>query len=811
MAYFATNIFPADGVRTEWDFSFAGVSPDSASGTLPYLFPQDVRVVEMYRDASGAPAVSERTIELVAPNRVRVVGAPIAAGRQVKIYRQTEDRYPLVDYRDGQTVSDSDLDLASRQALFIAQETQDYASGNIQLDVHDNFNAKDRRIVNLGAGINPTDAVSVKQTWDAVRVPPGEGPIPPLPTAAQRANRVLTFDAAGNPSATGPVAGSAVELALDLANPAKGARMVALPDGGLVSDLPARITASEQLVGDLALPNGATKIGIGETTVASLLRERVSATVYGLSTTGTAEQNRAALQAALNAHRVVFIPAGRFVCYPVFLNSGNTIVGTGASSELFMPADVPRLLPDGTASKPIGLLHVDSMSAASSVNDLVIQNIRLTGDVLLAGFSEFDHLICFNGVNRVHLSNVSLVGFRGDGICLGHGYGDATARFNTYITGEDVDFDGINNNNRNCLSVVSGQHIRFARGTMRNATRGDMPGAVDIEPQNRADACQDIEIRGYRCENIGGTSGVMGVYADTMGVGPEFFTAPITGIRFIDNTIVGCTNRGGAWGVKINRQSGSSVAPRNDVLIRGNFVQDVRMVGNIIGMSGVQHIDNSYDYSADGLHIGQATAGVFDIESTGNYYRRVGYVTGCATWVSTASRVILEDRYDRCGAAGSQYGTITFETGSSDQVRLGDVTITSNLSPKGVSFMTVHTTDIVSNRMGNPRMVELPNEFEDKYIPEEQRVSRTLNALWDRFPHGETVITYPADPIYGRCMVKTVRYYDRTLGTSIHTTYQEMQPDPTGAKAYSILRRRPNPTTGAWQNWREYPGTTVPT
>ena len=123
----ATNIFTADGVRTDWAFQFDGVAPDNNSGTTPYLYGEDVLVQEIYRDASGAEVIVERQRELIAPNTVRVLGAPIAAGHTVKVFRNTQDRYPLVDYRDRQTVSEFDLDLAARQVLYVAMETKDIA------------------------------------------------------------------------------------------------------------------------------------------------------------------------------------------------------------------------------------------------------------------------------------------------------------------------------------------------------------------------------------------------------------------------------------------------------------------------------------------------------------------------------------------------------------------------------------------------------------------------------------------------------------------------------------------------------------
>lgn len=230
MTYLATNVFLADGATTFWDFSFAGVSPDSGSGTLPYLYPADVRALEMYKDSEGNAASAERivTIDPALPLRANIAGLPIAAGRQVKIYRSTEIRFPLVDYRDRQTVSEFDLDLANRQSIFVAQETQDAAQTALALDKNDNYDVKDHRIVNLAPGVDDGDAVNVRQLRRTVRVPSTEAVIPELPAAATRAGKVLTFDSAGSPQVVFPSNESALALAMRLASsaPGNGAEMV---------------------------------------------------------------------------------------------------------------------------------------------------------------------------------------------------------------------------------------------------------------------------------------------------------------------------------------------------------------------------------------------------------------------------------------------------------------------------------------------------------------------------------------------------------------------------------------------------------
>ena len=206
MAYLATNVFIGDGVKTFFDFSFAGVSPDADSGTTPYLYAVDVKATELYIDIEGNAQEAERivTIDPALPLRANIVGLPVVAGRQIKIYRSTEIRFPLVDYRDQQSVSEFDLDLANRQAIFVAQEARDLSMTTVL-----------------------TGAIRVAGTESVAPIPEN---------ASNRAGKILTFDMDGQPQATFLNSGTAVELEMALASTAagKGASKVYLEGGGTV-------------------------------------------------------------------------------------------------------------------------------------------------------------------------------------------------------------------------------------------------------------------------------------------------------------------------------------------------------------------------------------------------------------------------------------------------------------------------------------------------------------------------------------------------------------------------------------------------
>ena len=227
--FYASTFVVADGVTRTWPFSFAGVNTGQESGTTPYLYPTDVKVQEIYTDSAGNKQTMQRTGTINSPNQITIDGPAIIAGREIRIYRETELRFPLVDYRDLQSVSEHDLDLANRQAVFIAQETRDTASANLLYDAQGHFNAGGRRIVNMAPGIDDNDAVNMSQHRRTLRVPMTDPATKELPAGEDRKYKILSFDINGDPVTLFPPQGTALELEMalyDRLDPTKGAERV---------------------------------------------------------------------------------------------------------------------------------------------------------------------------------------------------------------------------------------------------------------------------------------------------------------------------------------------------------------------------------------------------------------------------------------------------------------------------------------------------------------------------------------------------------------------------------------------------------
>ena len=127
-------------------------SQDTFSITFPYLSNTHVTV----RVATVAKTEGTH-YNISTGNIVFTAGNIPAAATAVRIVRVTERVSPLVDFKDGSTLLEADLDTANRQSFYISQETDE---GALVADVDGNWDADSKKIVNLAAPTADTDAVN---------------------------------------------------------------------------------------------------------------------------------------------------------------------------------------------------------------------------------------------------------------------------------------------------------------------------------------------------------------------------------------------------------------------------------------------------------------------------------------------------------------------------------------------------------------------------------------------------------------------------------------------------------------------------
>jgi hypothetical protein len=111
--YYSINEFPGNGVQTNFDISFAG----------GYLSRSHVKAYVANSDKSTQVV----TFEWIADFQVRMY-PPIPTGQTLVVYRQTPIDTPLADFNDGAILTEDNLDLNARQAVFAIAEATDLAT-----------------------------------------------------------------------------------------------------------------------------------------------------------------------------------------------------------------------------------------------------------------------------------------------------------------------------------------------------------------------------------------------------------------------------------------------------------------------------------------------------------------------------------------------------------------------------------------------------------------------------------------------------------------------------------------------------------
>ena len=116
MALYATNRFAGDEVTTQYEINFVGM----------YLSKSHVKAYVINNATGVMYPVTILPSQWL--NATTISGfAPVAIGHTLVIYRDTP-KTPLVDFVDGARITESSLDTAARQGMFIAAEISDLLS-----------------------------------------------------------------------------------------------------------------------------------------------------------------------------------------------------------------------------------------------------------------------------------------------------------------------------------------------------------------------------------------------------------------------------------------------------------------------------------------------------------------------------------------------------------------------------------------------------------------------------------------------------------------------------------------------------------
>lgn len=155
---------------------------------------------------------------------------------------------------------------------------------------------------------------------------------------------------------------------------------------------------------------------------------------------------------------------------------------------------------------------------SNSIKNIKFIGAKFSGNVNEKGFDELLHLVCMHGVSNVTFEYCSFVGFMGDGVAVCRGLKEEEEgviirdAYNRDVNFYKCNFDGVNNDNRQGISLYycDGFSIDFCN--FENICRPDMIGAVDIEPDTDNTISRRGVISNCSFRNIGGANGAVTLF-----------------------------------------------------------------------------------------------------------------------------------------------------------------------------------------------------------------------------------------------------------------------------------------------------------
>jgi hypothetical protein len=384
---------------------------------------------------------------------------------------------------------------------------------------------------------------------------------------------------------------------------------------------------------------------------------------------------------AENGGGTLLIPPGTYVVADLNVGSGTVIKGTGSP----LPVLVKR--PD--AKNIINILSVRYADSRGVLHDITIEQLTLRGRSVEDGFSEHIHNINALGVARLSVQHVRFEAFQGDGLYLGRRQQqNGEAIHNSDVTITDNSFDGTNNQNRNGISLIDCSHCIVERNVFTSVSRYNMPGAIDLEPNQRDEIIRDVAIRNNTITGSNGGAGAISVVLNFK----DFITSPGK-ITIEHNQIQSSRN-----GIAVLWRGGMTTewAQSLDTVIRNNVIKEVDHPMTLDGVAGITVDHNEFSASRSELQIG-CSFGAFGVHFTNNRFERIGgnSVHGITLCGPAADLVFDKNAFTNLGSGQKDGSAIYFARGAAT-----NVTFTANTfsSPAHVTRVAIRTASGVSLR-----------------------------------------------------------------------------------------------------------------
>ena len=360
-----------------------------------------------------------------------------------------------------------------------------------------------------------------------------------------------------------------------------------------------------------------------------------------------------AIQKAVDAALRIHFPAG--ICFlnsTVRLRAGTILRGEGMGVSVVKQGRV--------SGSSMGTFYADSGTATSKLAGIQITEMTIYGQSDVSGFSEFQHLVSFNGVKNALVEKVEFKGFRGDGLYIGSGSNGADERHNENIIVRRSVFDGVNNSNRNGISIIDGDTVLIDGNTFRNTTQSNMPGAIDVEPDwHPFHVIKNITVS----NNV--FSGINGNAAISFYFNSAIVTTP-TGFRIEGNSVSGI-----AGGISfITRVKPITTSTPHHLIVANNAITTLGRSLVIRGAKEFKVFRNVFSGSAGSSFIGYTdeTDKCMNGEIADNEFRNISGIG--LTVFSIDHLAILRNQFIDIGSGVPGSYAIDFNAGISSYVAM---------------------------------------------------------------------------------------------------------------------------------------------
>lgn len=326
----------------------------------------------------------------------------------------------------------------------------------------------------------------------------------------------------------------------------------------------------------------------------------------------------------------------------------------------------------------LGVNRADGGTAdpANNAKHIRFRDFQITGRCVSDGFSEFVPNFFLSAVSDVLLEGVWCTAFQGDGVILASGVSGTAERHNESIVIRGCRFDGVNNQNRNAVSIIDGTNVTVADCTFVNCTKATMPGAVDMEPDQPYERIDGVKVTGNRFSGVGGNVGVVSLVlwqtqADRVRPARSVF---IDGNVF-DNT---CTNTSLVTALQVGSASASTepVALTITNNLADGFAGNYQYL--LAGIRGVIVDNNSWKNCGAMPLVGfGGSRNCHDVYlGPGERFYKCGSVSTSGLSIFDCSKLKISATFDSCGATNGSFGyAIDFGAGTSSDVDVSGVRI----------------------------------------------------------------------------------------------------------------------------------------